>query len=319
MSAATAPASSATRPGSEPLEPGRHSTRRRRARWDRSGPVFAAPSLLLALIFLVLPMILALVYSFAKIAPLTGKISWIGLVNYATMLSDPTFYRSLFNTALFTVLTVPLSLIIGLALAVLMNSVLPGRKVVRTIVYLPLVISGVSVGLIGTFLFNETVGVLDSVLTSIGFPSVPWQSNGPWAFASLVLLTLWIRVGFTMIIYLAGLQAVPVELLESAQVEGAGRWQRFRWITLPLLGPSTFFLVIMCVIYSFQIFDTVYVLTNGGPGEATEVLGTYAYKTAFGAARDQGYGAAIGVVIFLLTLAFTLIQWRTSRTRDEVA
>ena len=135
----------------------------------------------------------------------------------------------------------------------------------------------------------------------------------------MVLITLWIRVGFNMIIYLAGLQAVPVELMESAQVEGAGTWQRFRWITLPLLGPSTFFLLVMNVIYSFQVFDTVFVLTNGGPGSATEVLGTYAYKTAFGPTRDQGYGAAIGVVIFFLTLAFTIFQWRFNRTRDEVA
>ena len=121
----------------------------------------------------------------------------------------------------------------------------------------------------------------------------------------MVLITLWIRVGFNMIIYLAGLQAVPVELYEAAQTEGAGGWQRFWYITLPLLGPSSFFLLIMNVIYSFQVFDTIYVLTNGGPGSATEVLGTYAYKTAFGAARDQGYGAALGVVIFLLTLVFT--------------
>ena len=105
-----------------------------------------------------------------------------------------------------------------------------------------------------------------------------------------MLVTLWIRVGFTMIIYLAGLQGVPAELYEAAQVEGANGWQRFRYITLPLLGPATFFLLIMNVIYSFQVFDTVFVLTNGGPGVSTEVLGTYAYKTAFGAARDQGYG-----------------------------
>ena len=134
-----------------------------------------------------------------------------------------------------------------------------------------------------------------------------------------MLITLWIRVGFTMIIYLAGLQAVPQELYESASVEGASGWQRFRFITFPLLGPSTFFLLIMNVIYSFQVFDTVFVLTNGGPGVATEVLGTYAYKTAFGPARDQGYGAAIGVVIFFLTLIFTIVQWRTNRNRDETA
>ena len=217
---------------------------------------------------------------------------------------------------MFIVLTVPLSMAVGLALAVLMNSVLPGRRPFCTLIYLPLVISGVAVGIIGTFFFNETIGVLNSLLGGAG---LPWQSNGVWAFASVVLVTLWIRVGFTMIIYLAGLQGVPTELYEAAQVEGAGGWQRFRYITLPLLGPATFFLLIMNVIYSFQVFDTVYVLTNGGPGNATEVLGTYAYKTAFGAARDQGYGSAIGVVIFLLTLGFTIMQWRSNRTRDEVA
>ena len=294
-------------------------TRRRRRSWDRSAPAFVGPSLVLAAAFLLLPMALAFVYSFAKIAALSGKVSWIGFANYTTMFTDPTFYRSLVNTAVFTVLTVPLGLAIGLALAVLFNSVLPARKLFRTIVYLPLVISGVAVGLIGTFMYNETVGVLDKILVLIGLPSVSWQSNGPAAFLSIVLITLWIRVGFNMIIYLAGLQSVPVELHESAQVEGANTWQRFRWITLPLLGPSTFFLLVMNVIYSFQVFDTVYVLTNGGPGSATEVLGTYAYKTAFGATRDQGYGAAIGVVIFFLTLAFTIFQWRYNRTRDEVA
>ena len=275
--------------------------------------------MLLAIGFLVVPLLFAFVYSFTKIAPLSGQTTFLGWGNYATMLADPTFYRSLINTAVFTLLTVPVSMAIGLALAVLMNSVLPARRLFRTIVYLPLVISGVAVGLIGTFLYNETVGVVDKLFVTLGLPSVPWQSNGPAAFASIVLITLWIRVGFNMIIYLAGLQAVPVELHEAGQVEGASSWQRFRWITLPLLGPSTFFLLVMNVIYSFQVFDTVYVLTNGGPGSATEVLGTYAYKTAFGPARDQGYGAAIGVVIFFITLVFTIFQWRFNRTRDEVA
>jgi multiple sugar transport system permease protein len=293
--------------------------RRRRPRWDRSAFFFLAPALVLAIGFLIVPMIAAFVYSGAKIATLSGKVTWVGFDNYAKMFTDPTFYRSLLNTALFIVLTVPLSMAIGLALAVLMNSVLPGRQVVRTLIYLPLVISGVAVGLIGTFLFNDTIGVFNALATSFGLPNVGWQSNGAAAFISLVLITLWIRVGFTMIIYLAGLQAVPVELYEAAQVEGASGWQRFRFLTFPLLGPSTFFLLIMNVIYSFQVFDTVFVLTNGGPGSATEVLGTYAYKTAFGAARDQGYGAAIGVVIFFLTLIFTVVQWRTNRNRDETA
>lgn len=310
------PATSAGRSGpAAPASPGR----RRRRRWDPSAFGFLAPSILLALAFLIIPMAAAFVYSTAKISALSGKVRWIGIANYSTMFSDPTFYRSLVNTALFIVLTVPLSMAVGLAMAVLMNSVLPARQVVRTLIYLPLVISGVAVGLIGTFLFNETIGVFNGLATDLGLPNVSWQSRGVPAFLSLVLITLWIRVGFNMIIYLAGLQAVPVELYEAAQVEGASGWQRFRFITFPLLGPSTFFLLVMNVIYSFQVFDTVFVLTNGGPGDATEVLGTYAYKTAFGATRDQGYGAAIGVVIFFLTLIFTVVQWRTNRNRDEAA
>jgi multiple sugar transport system permease protein len=310
------PTTSAGRAGpAAPRSPGR----RRRRRWDHSAFGFLAPSILLALAFLIIPMAAAFVYSTAKISALSGKIRWIGIANYSTMFSDPTFYRSLVNTALFIVLTVPLSMAVGLAMAVLMNSVLPARQVVRTLIYLPLVISGVAVGLIGTFLFNETIGVFNGLASSLGLPNVSWQSRGVPAFLSLVLITLWIRVGFNMIIYLAGLQAVPVELYEAAQVEGASGWQRFRFITFPLLGPSTFFLLVMNVIYSFQVFDTVFVLTNGGPGNATEVLGTYAYKTAFGATRDQGYGAAIGVVIFFLTLIFTVVQWRTNRNRDEAA
>jgi multiple sugar transport system permease protein len=292
---------------------------RRPRRTDRSGYFFAAPSLLLAAAFLLVPIVLAVVYSFAEIAPLTGATRWIGPANYRTMFSDPTFWRSLLNTAVFIAITVPGSMAIGLGLAVLLNSVLPARGLFRTLIYLPLVISGVAVGLIGTFLFNETTGVVDTMLDAVGLPRVDWQSGGTAAFASVVLVTLWTRVGFAMIVYLAGLQAVPASLNEAAEVEGATGWQRFRYVTVPLLGPSTFFLLVMNVIYSFQVFDTVFVLTNGGPGNATEVLGTYSYKTAFGPARDQGYGAALGVVTFLLTMAFTVLQWRASRNRDQVA
>ena len=148
------------------------SRRRRKSSWDRSTPAFLGPAFGLAAAFLLLPMVLAFVYSTAKIAALSGDTSWVGVANYATMFTDPTFYRSLVNTAVFTLLTVPLGLAIGLGLAVLFNSVLPARKLFRTIVYLPLVISGVAVGLIGTFLYNETVGVLDKILVLLGLPSV---------------------------------------------------------------------------------------------------------------------------------------------------
>ncbi|GAB2591280.1 carbohydrate ABC transporter permease [Microlunatus antarcticus] len=307
--------------GQDAVTPAGRSPRRRgRSLWEPSALLFVGPSVLLALAFLILPMLGTFFYSTQKVSPLTGDTTPLGLENFRTMLGDDTFVRALLNTALFTVITVPLSMALGLALAVLMNSVLPGRKIWRTVVYLPLVISGVSVGLIGTFLYNEVIGVVNKLLVALGASSgIPWQSNGAWAFISVVLVTLWIRVGFSMIIYLASLQAVPPDLYEAAALDGANGWQRFRNVTVPLVGPATFFLIIMNVIYSFQVFDTIFVLTNGGPGNSTEVLGTWAYKVAFGPTRDQGYGAAIGVVIFVLTLVFTIVQWRANRSRDEVA
>ena len=307
--------------GQDALAPTPRSSRRRgRSLWEPSALLFVGPSVLLALAFLILPMLGTFFYSTQKVSPLTGQTTPQGLENYRTMFTDPTFVRALVNTAAFTIITVPLSMGLGLGLAVLMNSVLPARKVWRTVVYLPLVISGVSVGLIGTFLYNEIIGVVNKILVALGAASgIPWQSNGFWAFLSVVLVTLWIRVGFSMIIYLAALQAVPEDLYEAASLDSASGWQRFRFITFPLVGPSTFFLVIMNVIYSFQVFDTIFVLTNGGPGNSTEVLGTWAYKVAFGPTRNQGYGAAIGVVIFVITLIFTIAQWRTNRSRDVVA
>lgn len=290
---------------------------RRAANW-RDGIAaifFAGPNLVLIGIFLVLPMVLAVVLSFYAYSGF-GSTTWVGLANYRTMIADPVFWRSLLNTGIFAVLTVPVGMGLGLGLAVLLNSVMPGRLVWRTMIYLPLVISGVATGLVGNLLFDENIGTINKILNNLGLGSIHWQSEGAPAFLSIVLVTLWIRVGFDMIIYLAGLQGISPELFEAAKVEGASGWQQFRAITVPLVGPSTFFLLIMNVIYAFQIFDTVFIMTAGGPGESTEVLGTLAYKEGFGAARQQGYAAAIGVVIFLLTLIFTVIQWRANRSRD---
>lgn len=291
--------------------------RRRRAGLRDTGQaaLFLAPNLVLIVGFLFLPMVLAVVLSFYRYSGF-GVAEWLGLGNYRRLFTDDAFWRSLFNTGVFAVFTVPVGMALGLGLAVLMNSVLPGRSVYRAIIYLPMVISGVATALIGTFMFDENIGTLDKMLRAVHLPPIAWQSSGIPAMASIILVTLWIRVGFDMVIYLAGLQGVSPELYEAARTEGASGWQTFRSITVPLVGPSTFFLLIMNVIYTFQMFDTVFVLTNGGPGFSTSVLGTYAYQNGFGPPRAQGYAAAIGVVIFVLTLAFTAFQWRVSRTRD---
>jgi len=293
--------------------PRRRSARRREA---LAGYAFVAPNMLLMSVFLFVPIVFAIQLSFQQSQGF-GAPEWVGAANYSRMLSDPVFWQSLRNTLLFTIVTVPIEMAGGLALAVLMNSVLPARGVFRTIIVLPLVISGVASGMIAVTIFNEGSGIVNKALVAIGMAPVGWQSDGTAAFISVMITAIWLRIGFNMVIYLAGLQSVSPELYEAGRIDGAGRWSLFRYITVPLVGPSSFFLLIMNVIASFQVFDIVFVMTGGGPGFSTSVLGTYAYRNGF-QIREQGYGAALGVVILLITLLFTYVQWRTSRSRDLV-
>lgn len=280
--------------------------------------VFLSPTLILVGLFLFVPLVLAFVISFQKLGALGGA-QWLGFNNYIDLIHDSVFWQSLWNTAIFTVLTVPLSLAMGLALAMLLNTVLPGRLLYRSIIFLPLVISGVATGLLGAWMFDQYNGFVNKLLAVFGMVGPQWQSSGGWAMASIVIVTVWQRVGFAMIIYLAGLQGVGADLLESALIDGSTGWQRFRHVTFPLLGPSTFFLLIMNVIYSFQVFDTVWAMTRGGPGYDTTTIVTYAYRASFDehGPQELGYGAAVGVVIYLLTLIFTAVQWNRSQNRDQ--
>jgi multiple sugar transport system permease protein len=282
----------------------------RTARWREAlaGYGFIAPNMVLMALFLFVPILWAVQLSFQESKGF-GPEAWVGLDNYARMAADPVFWQSLGNTLLFTAVTVPIELAGGLALAVLLNSVLPARGLFRTIIVLPLVISGT--------IFSETSGIVNKVLTALGLSPVAWQSEGSAAMVSVMVTAIWLRIGFNMVIYLAGLQNVSPELYEAARLDGASNGQQFRFVTVPLVGPSTFFLLIMNVISSFQVFDIIFVMTGGGPGFATSVLGTYAYRNGF-QIREQGYGAALGIVILIITLLFTYLQWRTSRTRDLV-
>ncbi|NHC15596.1 sugar ABC transporter permease [Motilibacter sp. E257] len=247
-----------------------------------------------------------------------GAGRWIGLGNYRQMASDDVFWRSLVNTLVFAGITVPASLALGLGLALLLNRPVRGRAAFRSLFYLPYVISGVVIGLTGDWMFNENIGVVNKILRVLGGDGVSWQSSPVPAFASVVAVIVWTHVGFCMVIYLAGLQGVPRERYEAASVDGAQGWQVLRHVTLPALRPTTFFLVVMMVITTFQVFDVVYVLTGGGPGNATQMLTTYAYSTGFGS-RRQGYAAAIGVVMYLLVLAFTVVWWRAHKHQEAEA
>ncbi|MDO4917978.1 carbohydrate ABC transporter permease [Kocuria sp.] len=283
---------------------------RSRSGADAAGWAFVTPNMVVLLLFLFLPLVLTWVVSFQAATPL-GSRGWVGLQNYVRLAEDPVFWRVLLNSVVFTVLTVPVSMGLGLAFAVLLDKAMPARGLFRTAIYLPIVLSNLVTSLMGLLLFNEGVGVVNGLLRGLGLDGLPWQSNGALAMLSVVLMTVWTRVGFAMVIYLAALQDVPGELHEAGRLDGATPWQLFWHITRPLLGPATLFLLVMNVIWSFQIFDIVYVMTGGGPGNSTSMLVTYAYDQGFGPARDFGYGSAIGVVLFLLTLGLTAFQLRS--------
>ncbi len=275
-----------------------------------------APNYALLAVFVLVPLGGALVVSLQRTNGF-GDGRFIGLGNYTRLVQDPVFWQALATTAGFTVVVTGLSMALGLGMAVLLNSVLPARGLFRSVLILPMAVSGVATALIGVLVFDQNNGILDKLLTAIGLPSVNWQSEPAPAFATIVLVTIWWRTGFNMLIYLAGLQGIGPDLHEAARLDGANAWQRFRHVTLPLLGPSSYFLVVLNVIYSFQVFDIVFVLTGGGPRNATNVLVTYAYDTGF-VTRDQGYAAALGMVLLLLAAVFAVVQWRASRTRDLV-
>jgi multiple sugar transport system permease protein len=194
---------------------------------------------------------------------------------------------------------------------------MPGRNIYRAFVYFPMVISGVATAIVGQWMFNENLGVANKVVTSLHLPMIHWQSSGLPAMLSVVIMTLWTRIGFNMVIYLASLQNIDPAYHEAATVDGARTLQRFRSITWPLLSPTTFFLVIMNVIYSFQVFDLIYVMTGGGPTNSTNVLGVYAYQQGF-ESNQQGYAAAIGMVLFVFMLIFTVVQWKLSNAQEAV-
>jgi len=304
-----------TRVAPQPSRP-RAARRSARIRESLVGWGFVAPNLVLMAVFLFLPILWALQLSFQDTQGF-GTPEWVGLDNFVTLVTDPVFWQSFGNTVLFTILTVPIDMAAGLGLAVLLNSALPARGVFRTIIVMPMVISGVASGMIAVIIFYQSNGIINKTLVALGLSPIEWQSQGVPAMISVVLVSIWLRVGFNMIIYLAGLQSIEPELYEAARLDGAGAWQQFRSITVPLVGPSSFFLLIMNVIASFQVFDLIFVMTGGGPGNSTSVLVTYAYRNGF-QIREQGYGAAIGIVILIITLVFTFIQWKTSRTRDLV-
>jgi multiple sugar transport system permease protein len=278
--------------------------------------LFIAPNIALFTAFSFMPLIYA-VYISLHDWGLIGEPSFIGLRNYLRLWQDPLFWRSLANTLLYAAGTVPTAMAIGLLLALALNRRLPARALLRSLYFLPLVVSAVATGTIAAWIFNDNYGVLNALLACLGGPRIAWLSSPYWALPSLILTTLWVRVGFCMVVYLAALQSIPQMYYEAARIDGASALTQFRHITLPLLKPAMFLLLVLSVIYSFHVFDLIYVMTGGGPGFSTMMLVQYIFRSAF-VTSEMGYASAVGVALYGLILGFTILQWRASRQAANV-
>ena len=235
---------------------------------------------------------------------------FVGLENYSEMLSEPLFHKALGVTFLYTLLTVPTATTIALLVALLLNQRVYGLSFWRTVYYLPAVVSGVAVALLWGWVLNPEFGLLNEGLRLVGIQGPRWFADEQWAVPGLVMISLW-GTGTNMLLYLAGLQGIPTELQEAAKIDGAGPVRLFFSITLPLLTPTVFFNVVMNVIGSFQVFTTAFVLTNGGPNNATLTMVLYIYREGF-QLFHFGYASALAWFLFVLILLFTLLIVRSS-------
>lgn len=295
--------------GERATEEASRSKRRRQLRTTIECYIFLAPTILGLLLFSAGAVVASLLISFTQ-WEIVVPPKWIGLQNYQQLLSTPLFWKVLRNTLFYTLLYVPLSVMLAIPLAILVNQKVKGITFFRTIYFLPVVSAGVAVAMVWSWIYNPSFGVLNYLLDALfGIQGPRWLSDVNWAMPSIIILGVWRDIGFYMIIYLAGLQGIPEELYEAARIDGAGPWTQWCRITLPMLSPTTFFVLIMAVIGSFQVFEATYIMTQGGPSNATLTLSFYIFQNAF-QWFHMGYAAALAYILFAIILTVTLIQFR---------
>lgn len=256
--------------------------------------------------------------SFVKWDLLAPVKLWVGFGNYRFLFTQPEFWRILLNTLVFTVTSVLLTTSLGLAMALLLNQALVGRNAVRSIVFSPVMLSGAAIGIVWIYILDPRFGLLDMLLAIAGLNSPNWLLDTTWAMPAVIIVHTWKTVGYAVVIYLAGLQAIPRELYEAVVVDGGGAWARFWHITLPGLSPVIFFLILTSVLVSFQAFDIIKVMTAGGPVNATTTLIYYLYEEGF-VAFNAGRAGVASVLLFALMFAFTSVQMRYEESRVHYA
>jgi len=271
--------------------------------------LLVGPNLFLFAVFTYWPLLYNGYLSLVRWDMLAPVKTWVGLENYRFLFTQPEFALILVNTLTFTIASVLLTAMLGLAMALLLNQALRGRNTVRSIVFSPVMLSGAAIGIVWIYIFDPRYGLLDVLLGFIGLNSPNWLLDTAWAMPAVIIVHVWKTIGYAVVIYLAGLQAIPRELYEAVVVDGGSSWDRFRTVTVPGLSPVLFFLVLTTVLTSFQAFDIIKVMTNGGPVNATTTLVYYLYEEGF-VAFNAGRAGVASVILFALMFVFTLVQMR---------
>jgi ABC-type sugar transport system permease subunit len=245
-----------------------------------------------------------------------GTATWTGLSNFKRLLHDSTFHTALWNTFYYAVFHIPLTIVVSLALALLLNQKLRGVAFFRTAAFFPYITSIVAIAIVWNLLFSPKYGPINQLLNLVGVANPPgWTTSAQWSMPAVIIVGTWREMGYYMILFLAGLQTIPRELYEAARVDGANAWQRFRSITLPCLRPTMFFVTVMLTIASFKILDLILVMTEGGPGTSTLVISQFIYQKGF-QEFQFGYASAASVVLFLICIAITIVQFVVNKRRD---
>ncbi|MDM5196668.1 sugar ABC transporter permease [Fictibacillus enclensis] len=280
-----------------------------------AGWMFILPCLIGFGLLTLLPILFSLVISFTEWNFLDGLagIKFIGLKNFAEMWSDRNFTGSLVNNLIFAGIVVPLTMVLSLLTAVALNTKSFLKSPIRLMIFMPYVSSMVAVSVVWSILYQPTNGPINQFLRSLGISDLPgWLASSDWALPAIIIMTIWMNIGYNMIIYLAGLQGIPKELYEAAKMDGAGSVKTLLSITVPLLSPTTFFVVITSIIQSFQVFVAVFVMTQGGPGGSTSVLTYYIYQSGF-TFYKMGYASAMAWILFIIIFIVTAFQWRAQK------
>lgn len=281
---------------------------------EKAAPyIFLLPFVIISFLFTLIPMIYSLFISFQDFTFLNPKKStFAGLANYTEVLQDPVFIKSVINTILYLFAAVPILIMLSLFLAVVLNSNLKLRAFFRSAFYLPYVVAPVAMGVIAVQLFSKDNFIV-TALGKLGGESVSWYTKSPYAFWLIVVVIVWSQVGFYMVLYLTGLQGIPKELYEAAEIDGSGKWQEFRYITLPQLSSTSILVIFMCVLSTLQIFDQPYVISTtglaspGSPGDTTMSMVMYLYTRAF-RYREMGPACAAAFIVFAMIFTISLVQ-----------